>query len=248
MRHLQPSHRPTSRRVRSLRSVGVVIGIALIGAVPVVAAGPESDPVSDDAASVVRPRTSSNEAGWIQTVDVRPVAPPSATDATEATGAGRDPSGDGAGVDRQVAATDRTIDADRWGELSPEELRRALGLTPEGSRADVNGPVHAAAMAAMGVPLVADADWSSGPSAAAWAALRECESGGDYSIVSRTGRYRGAYQFSRSTWDSVAADHAPDLVGVDPAAATPAEQDAMARALYADRGAQPWPHCGRHLP
>jgi hypothetical protein len=80
-----------------------------------------------------------------------------------------------------------------------------------------------------------------------WAALRDCESGGDYSITNPSGKYRGAYQFDRSTWDSVAGRHASALVGIDPAAASPAEQDAMAMALYSERGAGPWPHCGRHL-
>ena len=80
-----------------------------------------------------------------------------------------------------------------------------------------------------------------------WAALRECESGGDYSITNPSGKYRGAYQFDRTTWDSVAGRHAPALVGVDPAAASPVDQDAMAMALYSERGAGPWPHCGRHL-
>lgn len=80
-----------------------------------------------------------------------------------------------------------------------------------------------------------------------WAALRRCESSGNYSAVSRTGKYRGAYQFSRATWDSVARSNYPRLVGVDPAAASPADQDAMALALYRSSGSRPWPHCGRHL-
>jgi hypothetical protein len=82
---------------------------------------------------------------------------------------------------------------------------------------------------------------------AAWAALRECESGGNYQIVSSSGRYRGAYQFSQSTWDSVAASVLPEYVGVDPAQAPPSVQDTMARKLYEQRGSRPWPHCGRHL-
>jgi hypothetical protein len=94
-----------------------------------------------------------------------------------------------------------------------------------------------------GVPDVAPP----GPTAEEWAALRNCESGGDYSIVSSSGRYRGAYQFGRSTWDSVAERNNPLLVGVDPAAASAAEQDAMALALYREAGAGPWPVCGRHL-
>lgn len=80
-----------------------------------------------------------------------------------------------------------------------------------------------------------------------WAALRQCESGGDYAITNPSGKYRGAYQFDRSTWNSVAERHTPELVGVDPAAATPVDQDTVAFALYTERGARPWPHCGRHL-
>jgi Transglycosylase-like domain len=86
-----------------------------------------------------------------------------------------------------------------------------------------------------------------GPSAQQWAALRECESGGNYSVTNPSGKYRGAYQFDRRTWNSVAERYAPHLVGVDPAAASPADQDAMAYALHSERGARPWPHCGRHL-
>lgn len=78
------------------------------------------------------------------------------------------------------------------------------------------------------------------PGADKWAALRQCESHGNYQAVSRTGRYRGAYQFSQSTWESVGGTG-------DPAQAPPAEQDARARALYQRSGAAPWPVCGRHL-
>ena len=35
--------------------------------------------------------------------------------------------------------------------------------------------------------------------------------------------------------------------GVDPAAASAADQDAQALALYNRQGAGPWPHCGVHL-
>ena len=79
------------------------------------------------------------------------------------------------------------------------------------------------------------------------AGLRNCESGGNYGAVNPSGTYRGAYQFSRSTWNSVASKSFPHLVGVDPAAAAPADQDAMAQALYSSSGSSPWPVCGRHL-
>jgi len=81
---------------------------------------------------------------------------------------------------------------------------------------------------------------SDGPSDAQWARLRECESGGDYTAVSASGRYRGAYQFDLRTWQSVGGSG-------DPAAAPPAEQDLRARLLYEARGSRAWPHCGRHL-
>ena len=80
-----------------------------------------------------------------------------------------------------------------------------------------------------------------------WEALRQCESGGNYSILSPGGTYRGAYQFSQGTWDGVARRNFPHLEGVDPAQASPADQDQMAYALYRERGWHPWPTCGRHL-
>jgi hypothetical protein len=73
------------------------------------------------------------------------------------------------------------------------------------------------------------------------ACTRRIESGGNYAAVNPSGKYRGAYQFSRSTWDSTAR-HAGwlDLAGVDPAAASPGDQDAMALHLYEWQGASPW--------
>ena len=79
------------------------------------------------------------------------------------------------------------------------------------------------------------------------ARLRQCESGGNYQVVSASGAYRGAYQFSRSTWNSVAKQHYPHLVGTDPAAATHYDQDRMARALWAMSGRSPWPVCGKRV-
>ena len=83
------------------------------------------------------------------------------------------------------------------------------------------------------------------------AAIRQCESGGDYMAVSPSGRYRGAYQFARSTWDAVAADaDRPDLVGIDPIWAAPADQDALAGHLLERMpggGLRHWPVCGQGL-
>ena len=85
------------------------------------------------------------------------------------------------------------------------------------------------------------------PSAAQWHKLRQCESANNYQSVSAGGRFRGAYQFSQSTWDWVAAQVAPQLVGIDPIDAAPGDQDNMALNLYHMRGAGQWPVCGNAL-
>ena len=69
--------------------------------------------------------------------------------------------------------------------------------------------------------------------------IAQCESGGDPTAVSPSGQYRGKYQFSRTTWAELGGSG-------DPAAASEAEQDRMAAKLYAARGAQPWPVCGKN--
>jgi hypothetical protein len=69
----------------------------------------------------------------------------------------------------------------------------------------------------------------------------ESDSAGGYHAVSPGGTYRGAYQFVQSTWNNVAAAAGrPDLVGVDPAQAAPADQDQLALFLYQRSGAGPW--------
>jgi Transglycosylase-like domain len=68
-------------------------------------------------------------------------------------------------------------------------------------------------------------------------AIASCESGGDPTIVSSDGTYRGKYQFDYGTWESVGGSG-------DPAAAPEAEQDYRAALLYAQSGSSPWPVCG----
>jgi len=72
-----------------------------------------------------------------------------------------------------------------------------------------------------------------------WAALAKCESGGNPRAVSPNGRYRGLYQFSIATWQSVGGSG-------DPIDATPDEQTYRAQLLYNKAGAGQWT-CGSHL-
>ncbi|MCU1674315.1 MAG: Transglycosylase domain protein [Frankiales bacterium] len=73
-----------------------------------------------------------------------------------------------------------------------------------------------------------------------WGALARCESGGNPRAVSSTGKYRGLYQFSISTWRGVGG-------AGDPIDASPAEQTYRAKILYNRSGRGSWPVCGRYL-
>jgi Transglycosylase-like domain len=72
--------------------------------------------------------------------------------------------------------------------------------------------------------------------------VKQRESHGDYTVHNTQGSgASGAYQFMPGTWNSIAGSAGrSDLVGVDPAAASPEDQDAMAAELYDQRGAAPW--------
>jgi uncharacterized protein YabE (DUF348 family) len=71
-----------------------------------------------------------------------------------------------------------------------------------------------------------------------WAALAQCESGGNPRAVNPAGYY-GLYQFSLSTWASVGGSG-------NPINASPSEQLYRAKLLYKRGGAGQW-GCGRHL-
>jgi uncharacterized protein YabE (DUF348 family) len=73
-----------------------------------------------------------------------------------------------------------------------------------------------------------------------WPALARCESGGNPRAVSSTGKYRGLYQFSMTTWRSVGGQG-------DPIDNSAGEQTYRAKVLYNRSGAGQWPHCGKYL-
>lgn len=73
-----------------------------------------------------------------------------------------------------------------------------------------------------------------------WAALAQCESGGNPRAVSSNGLYYGLYQFSLSTWQSVGGSGLPSE-------ASAAEQTQRAQALQARSGWGQWPYCSAKL-
>jgi murein DD-endopeptidase MepM/ murein hydrolase activator NlpD len=74
----------------------------------------------------------------------------------------------------------------------------------------------------------------------AWAKVANCESSGNPRAVSSNGKYHGLFQFDHQTWRSVGGSGSPSK-------ASAAEQLMRAKKLYSQRGAQPWPVCGRYL-
>ena len=134
------------------------------------------------------------------------------------------------------------------GRLGPSTLQ-SLGVSqadaaaddpPAQANADSNGGQQASGDAGETADADPPADTPPAPTAAQAATLEriaECESGGDPTAISTTGRYRGKYQFDRQTWVHMGGSG-------DPAAAPEAEQDARAAQLLEQRGSAPWPVCG----
>lgn len=77
------------------------------------------------------------------------------------------------------------------------------------------------------------------PTPAAFAALRQCESGDNYQDDTGNGYY-GAYQFSLGTWQGLGYSGLPSQ-------APPAVQDQAARQLQAADGWGQWPACAAQL-
>jgi hypothetical protein len=128
--------------------------------------------------------------------------------------------------------------ADFYAFLAAEQAARDAEAARLAAEAAAQAEAEAARAAAASVRVVVV---RAAPSGDVFACLRWRESHGDYGALSPNGTYRGAYQFRQSTWDSTAAySGREDLLGVDPSAASPADQDAMAAALYGWQGSAPW--------
>ncbi|RSS63344.1 resuscitation-promoting factor, partial [Streptomyces sp. WAC06614] len=73
-----------------------------------------------------------------------------------------------------------------------------------------------------------------------WGALARCESGGRPGATDPSGTYGGLYQFDVGTWQALGGSGRPQDASGE-------EQTYRAKKLYVQRGASPWPHCGRRL-
>ncbi|HEY4564509.1 MAG TPA: transglycosylase family protein [Thermoanaerobaculia bacterium] len=143
------------------------------------------------------------------------------------------------------------------------KVQKKLGLTPDGEYGPqtvravkrfqrrhhlrTDGAVGPATRRALGLGAFSSRSVSGGgasfqtPSRSARvpAVLRriaECESGGDPTAVSKSGRYRGKYQFDLATWRSLGGHG-------DPIDAAESVQDRLAVKLYKRRGTSPWGAC-----
>ena len=128
------------------------------------------------------------------------------------------------GVRSQHDVTGEVVD------VAPVEEVVQVGTKPKPKPVPVAAPKAAASSG--GAPATSDG--------LNWGALAACESGGNPSIVSSSGKYHGLYQFSVSTWRAVGGSGLPSQ-------ASPAEQTHRAQLLYQRAGAGQWPVCGKKL-
>ena len=159
---------------------------------------------------------------------------PGGTTAAAGTGGAVLKTGAGGGT---VVALQRALGVSADGVFGPmtrravRRFQRSHGLTVDG----IAGP---ATLRALGIRASAARPAATGGgTSATLARIARCESGGDPTAISSSGRYRGKYQFSRVTWRELGGSG-------DPAAAPESVQDAMAAKLLAQRGTSPWPVCG----
>lgn len=239
---MTPRPHPLARRVSVRRSAALLATVLAIGGTPLVARA-LGDDIAPQVAQAVELDTARPSVGQDE-----PRVPDRAVRSAPSTPRASSEAVAAPVVDPVIAVLD---EAYTWDERSLRVvlLQQVLGIVADGWYGFATQQAHRAALDFVGLPTdtVPAPALPPGPDPSEWAALRQCESNGNYAITSRSGKYRGAYQFDRSTWNSVAERHAPRLVGADPAAASPVDQDALALALYSERGSRPWPHCGRHL-
>ncbi|MGH9068401.1 MAG: transglycosylase family protein, partial [Acidimicrobiales bacterium] len=129
---------------------------------------------------------------------------------------------------------------------APAAPATSAQATPDATSAQ-SAPAPAPPPAAQGLPTPAGLNTLASPAPSppppsgggAFAALRQCESGGNYSADTGNGYY-GAYQFSAATW------HGLGYAGL-PSQASPPTQDQAAARLQSRGGWSQWPACSSML-
>jgi soluble lytic murein transglycosylase-like protein len=121
-----------------------------------------------------------------------------------------------------------------------KRFQKAHGLKADG----VAGPATLAALGLAGATRNSSMESTKPVNpddvAAVMAKIAECESGGNPAAISASGTYRGKYQFTQETWESLGATG-------DPAEADESVQDMYAAGLYQQRGLAPWPACSAQV-
>lgn len=132
----------------------------------------------------------------------------------------------------ELKANKGTFDTQVLAPLKAAQAAKAEADAKAAQEAAQQVAARATVVTAKAAPLVIGGD-------DAFAKLRFCEAGGDYTKNTGNGYY-GAYQYDIRTWANYAGYARPDL-------APPEVQDAKARATQAARGWSPWPACARKL-
>jgi peptidoglycan hydrolase-like protein with peptidoglycan-binding domain len=121
-----------------------------------------------------------------------------------------------------------------------KRFQKAHGLKADG----IAGPATLAALGLAGATTNSSLESTKPVNpddvAAVMAKIADCESGSNPTAVSPSGTYRGKYQFSQETWESLGATG-------DPAVADETVQDMYAAGLYQQRGLEPWPACSAQV-
>jgi hypothetical protein len=147
---------------------------------------------------------------------------------------------------RPTAAPSTSISNQTWSGIV-DQLGRAVAYTQGVQRAQWfeaiarNQAAEAARQAAARRASSSRVVTSNGGPGGVLACIRHRESRGNYGVVNPRSGTAGAYQFMPGTWNNTARSAGrADLVGVNPANASPADQDAMAQHLLATQGLAPW--------
>ena len=127
-------------------------------------------------------------------------------------------------------------------EVSRTLVSETVSVQPVDAKIAVGTKKKEAKPAPAPAPAPAASPGGAAPSGGTWAALAQCESGGDWHINTGNG-YSGGLQFSVSSWlGAGGGQYAPIAAG-----ATPDQQIAVAENLRANGGWGHWPSCAAKL-